>query len=297
MRGSPAAHSPSKSSSGDGRAHQKKTVALALGAGGARGLAHIAVLEALDEMAIRPKAIAGASIGALIGAAYAAGMSAKDIRRHVIALAHDRAEIWRGLMAARVAPLSLSGLLTAPFGNPVLIGAEKFVAAFMPKTVPDDFARLAIPLLIVATDLYARHATIFSDGPLKPALAAAMAIPGLVRPVEIGGRVHVDGGAVDPLPFAALAGRADIVVAVDCSGEPCASQQIPDPWEALFTTITVMGQTIVAEKLKHGAPDLVIRPRVGTFRLLDFFHASAILRAAEPIKGEVKEQLSALIAP
>ena len=66
-----------------------KTFALALGGGGARGLAHIPVIEALDELGVKPTAIAGTSIGALVGAAYAAGMHGKDIRRHVIALAHD----------------------------------------------------------------------------------------------------------------------------------------------------------------------------------------------------------------
>jgi len=279
----------------DASATGRKSVALALGAGGARGLAHIAVLEALDDIHVRPAAIAGSSIGALIGAAYAAGLSGKEIRRHVIALAHDRSEILRGLIAARVAPFSFSGLFAAPFGNPVLIDAGKFCAAFLPAAVPDDFAQLTIPLALIATDLYGRRATVFSAGPLKPAIAASMAIPGLLRPVEIGGRLHVDGGAVDPLPFAALAGRADIIVAVDCAGEPRDPRQVPDPWEALFTTITVMGQTIVAEKLKRGGPDLIIRPHVGAFRLLDFFHASAILRAAEPAKAELKQRLQALL--
>jgi len=116
----------------DASATGRKSIALALGAGGARGLAHIAVLEALDDIHVRPAAIAGSSIGALIGAAYAAGLSGKQIRRHVIALAHDRSEILRGLMAARVAPFSLSGLFAAPFGNPVLIDAGKFCAAFLP---------------------------------------------------------------------------------------------------------------------------------------------------------------------
>ena len=78
-----------------------KSFALALGGGGARGLAHIAVLEALDEMGRKPAAIAGTSIGSLIGAAYAAGMSGKEIRRFVVALAHDRTEVFRRLIATR----------------------------------------------------------------------------------------------------------------------------------------------------------------------------------------------------
>ena len=75
-----------------------KTFALALGGGGARGLAHIAVIEALDDMGVKPTAIAGTSIGALIGAGYAAGMTGKDIRHHVISFAHDRRETMRRLL-------------------------------------------------------------------------------------------------------------------------------------------------------------------------------------------------------
>ena len=78
-----------------------RTFALALGGGGARGLAHIAVIEALDEMGVKPVAIAGTSIGALIGAAYAAGMRGRDIHHHVIALAHNPGEMRRRLMKAR----------------------------------------------------------------------------------------------------------------------------------------------------------------------------------------------------
>ncbi|HVY56213.1 MAG TPA: patatin-like phospholipase family protein [Xanthobacteraceae bacterium] len=272
----------------------RKTLALALGAGGARGLAHIVVLEALDELGIRPAVIAGTSIGAVIGAAYAAGLSAKAIRRSVIDIAHNRGEVWRRLLAARAA--ALSAFLTAPFGNPMLIDAEKFGSFFLPDAVPDDFAKLAIPLLVVATELSGCREVVFSQGALRPAIAASMAIPGLVRPLEIDGHVLVDGGAVDPLPFRHLAGRADIVLAVDCSGGPTPPGQVPDPWEAVFATITVMGQVLIAEKLKHGAPDLIIRPNVGIFRMLDFFQASAILRAADPVKAEVKEKLADLLA-
>ena len=105
----------------------------------------------------------------------------------------------------------------------------------------------------------------------------------------------VDGAAVNPLPFDILRGLADVVVAVDCSGGPDETGDIPGAWDAMFSTLTIMGQAIVDEKLKAGAPELVIRPNIGIFRLLDFFQASAILRAAEPTKAEVKRMLGALI--
>jgi NTE family protein len=280
---------------GPGRAKPaaRKTLALALGGGGARGLAHVAVLEALDEMGLRPAAIAGSSIGAAIGAAYAAGMPGKAIRRHVIALAHGRGETIGRLLGARAA--TLSDLIAAPFGNPMLLDAEKLCAAFLPAAVPDDFAQLGIPLIVPATDLYGRCEVAFASGPLKLAIAASMAVPGLVRPVEHDGRVLVDGAAVNPLPFEHLRGRADIILAVDSTAGPTAPRGVPDPWESLFATLQVMSHTIVAEKLKHGAPDVLIRPDVGAFRMLDFFQASAILRAAEPLKAEVKERLELLM--
>ena len=272
----------------------KKTFALALGVGGARALAHVAVIEALDELGLKPVAISGSSFGALIGAAYAAGMSGKAIRRHVIALAHDRGGIFSRLMSSRAAPLSQ--WLAAPLGNPMLIDAAKFCAAFLPPDVPDDFAALALPLKIVASDLHGRGEVTFAAGPLKPAIAASMAIPGLIQPVEAEGRVLIDGAAVNPLPFDCLRGLADVVVAVDCAGGPDESGGgVPGPWSALFAALTVMSQTIVAEKLKTAPPELLIRPNVGIFHLFDFFQASAILRAAEPAKAEVKQRLPELL--
>jgi len=269
------------------------TLALALGGGGARGLAHIVVMEALDELGVRPVAIAGSSIGAALGAAYATGLSGKAIRRHVLALAHGRGETVARLFGARA--VTLSNMIAAPFGNPMLLDAQKLCAAFLPTAVPDDFAELKIPLIVPATDLYGRSEVVFSTGPLKPAVAASMAVPGLVRPVEHNGRVLVDGAAVDPLPFEHLRGRADVILAVDTTVGPLAPRGMPDPWENLFATLQVMSRTIVREKLKRGAPDILIRPELSTFRLLDFFHASAILRAAEPVKAQMKERLGELM--
>jgi NTE family protein len=271
-----------------------KSFALALGGGGARGLAHIAVLEALDDMGKKPAAIAGTSIGSLIGAAYASGMSGKEIRRFVVALAHDRAEVFRRLIATRAG--TFANLFNIGFGSATLVDAEKFCQQFLPEKVPDDFGALEIPLTVIATDLYRRQQAVFSSGALKPALAASIALPTVMRPVVVDDRVLIDGGATNPLPFDQLRGRADVVVAVDISGEPTDGRRdIPNPWECLFTTVLVMGNAITAEKVKHGAPDLMVRPKVGSFRTLDFLHASAILRASEPVKAELKEKLAALL--
>jgi NTE family protein len=271
----------------------RRTLALALGGGGARGLAHVIVIEALDEIGVRPVAVAGCSIGAAIGAAYAAGLSGKAIRRHVISLAHARADTIARLFAARA--ITLSSMIAAPFGNPMLLDAQKLCAAFLPEAVPDDFAQLEIPLIVPATDLYGRSEVAFAAGPLKLAIAASMAVPGLVRPVEHEGRVLVDGAAVDPLPFEHLRERADVILAVDTTVGPVAPRGLPDPWENLFATLQVMSHTIVLEKLRHGAPDILLRPELSAYRLLDFFQASAILRAAESLKAQVKERVAELL--
>lgn len=271
-----------------------KSLAIALGGGGARGIAHITVLEVLDELGVRPSAIAGTSAGAMIGAAYAAGLSGREIRRHVIALAHDRAEVFRRLMAARAG--SFASLFSGGFGSATQVDGQKFCEQFLPDTVPEDFSALQIPLLVVASDLYRRQQVVLSSGPLRCAIAASMALPTLVRPVAIDNHVLVDGGATNPLPFDPLRGRADVIVAVDVSGAPNDSRHdIPAPWEAIMATILVMGHAITTEKLKHGAPDLIIQPNVGLFRTLDFFQASAILRACESTKAEIRQQLTTLL--
>jgi NTE family protein len=271
-----------------------KSFALALGAGGARGLAHIAVFEALDELGLKPAAIAGSSIGALGGALYAAGMSGKAIRRHVIGLAHDRVDVWRRLMTARAG--TIGDLFGGNFSAAMQLDAEKVVAQFVPESVPDAFAALAIPLTVVASDLHGRCEIKFASGPLRRPLAASIALPTIMQPVVIEDRVLIDGGATNPLPFDVLRGTADIVVAVDASGPPALDRRnVPNAIEALYATVLVMGGAIINEKLKHEAPDVLVQPNVGTFRGLDFFQASAILRVAEPVKLELKAKLEALL--
>jgi NTE family protein len=271
-----------------------KKIALALGAGGARGLAHIAVLEALDEMGVKPVAITGSSAGALIGAAYAAGMTGKEIRRYVLSLAHDRGEVFSRMLSAR--RVGLVDLVASGIASSAAIDAEKFCQQFLPSVVPDEFDKLLIPLTVVASDLYRRTEVVLATGALKRAVGASIALPGVVQPVVIEDRVLVDGGATNPLPFDLLRHQDCITIAVDVAGEPNMDRRdLPSAWECVYATVLVMAHTIISEKLKHGAPDLLVRPKVGVFRTLDFLQASAILRASEPIKAEVKERLKNLL--
>jgi len=271
-----------------------KTFALALGSGGARGLAHIAVIEAFDEMGVRPAAIAGTSIGALIGAGYAAGMSGKEIRHHVLAVAHGRGELRRRFLKSRAG--KFADIFSGGFSQMAQIDAEKVCAEFLPDAVPSEFSSLRIPLTVMATDLHKRQELALASGPLRPALAASIAIPGIFRPVVVDGRVLIDGGTTNPLPYDQLAGLADVVVAVDVFGVPAAERaDMPSIWESLYLTVLVMGGAILAAKLSHAAPDLLIRPNVTIFRGMDFFQASAIIRSAEAMKSDVTQKLEALL--
>jgi NTE family protein len=269
-------------------------VALALGGGGARGLAHIVVIETLDELGLRPKAIAGTSIGAIVGAAYAAGMSGKEIGAYALALTRRRSDVMGRLLKARVG--RFADILSRGLTDPVLIDAELVLDLFWPEGVPDRFEDLALPFTAVATDFRARCEVALSSGPLAPAVAGSMAIPGLIRPVEAGGRVLIDGGAVNPLPYDLLFGTADIVIAIDVLGGPNErALRSPSPFAAMFGAAQIMQIAITREKLKARAPDLLLQPAVGTFGILDFFKLGQILRAAEPVKDELKRGLARVL--
>jgi NTE family protein len=267
-------------------------VAIALGSGGARGFAHIAVLEALDELGVAPAAIAGTSIGAMIGAAYAAGMSGRDIRAYALGAVRSRSEMMGKLLRARIG--RFSDLVLRGRGNPVLLDAEVCLDLFWPEAVPDFFEALAKPLLVVATDFYERRELVMTTGALAPAVAGSMAIPGLIQPVAYNGRYLIDGGAVNPLPYDLLFDRADVVVAVDVTfGGRRRESRRPAPFQSMFGAAQIMQGAITAEKLKMRSPDILVRPGVEQFGVLDFLRASQILRAAESTKDELKRRLSA----
>lgn len=275
------------------------TVALALGGGGARGLAHIPVLEVLDELGIRPVAIAGTSIGAVIGAAYAAGISGQALRRHVLDVFADQTAVAAKLIACRVGRFAD---LFGGLGNPVMVDGERVLERFWPAAMPTDFADLRMPFTAVATDLDARQAVGLTSGDLRSAVAASMAIPGLVKPVERDGAVLIDGAAADPVPVAAVAGKADIVIAVDLVSAPptrhvSPERAVPTAYQALFAGFMVMQYRLVEERLARTAPDIHLKPSVGAFTVLDFLRAIAILKMGDNLKADLRAALTARANP
>lgn len=264
---------------------------LVLGSGGARGLSHIPVLEALDELGLKPALIAGSSMGAIVGAAYAAGLSGRDLRAHVEASFRDRARVIARLLEARIG--KIADLWRGGLGNPVLIDGERLLDLFWPQAVPDRFEELGIPFLSVATDYHLHDEVVLGSGPLTPAVAASLAIPGLVRPVTIGGRVLIDGGAINPLPYDRLLGPGRLVLAVDTSAPATVSDsRVPEPLEAMVGVSQILTRALVQRMIERQPPDILIRAGGEGFGGLDFFRWQAILEAAEPAKDEVKRRLS-----
>jgi len=272
------------------------TIGLALGGGGARGLAHILMLEVFDELGIKPKIIAGASIGAIFGAAYAAGLSARDIRAHTVDILTNRLELVRNVFAARA---SGTGPLWTKFlaRNAFLVPAA-LLDIILPSQVGGTFEELSVPLRVVASDFYAIEPKVFSSGPLRPAVAASMALPVIFEPVLIGGRSFVDGGLTNPLPFDLLADAADLVVAIDVSGTtvPSPSRPRPTAIEALFASSFLFERSIVREKLKAHQPDIYVDAGTGHYQVLDFLKVGEILAAAEPAKALFKAKLERVLS-
>ena len=273
---------------------EERRIGLALGGGGARGLAHIPVLEGLDELGLRPCHIAGTSIGALIGAAYASGLSGREIRAHTLDALGDRARVFAKLMALR--PRRLKEWFARGALRPVQFDAERVLGPFLPQRLAPDFAGLTVALSIIATDFYGWREYEITSGPLRTAIAASIALPAIFKPVLFEGHVLVDGGMVNPLPADKLA-DADIVVAVDVVGgpEPRREREFPSPIDAVFGATQILMQSIISEKLRSDRPDVLIRPNINQFRVLDFLKARAILKAAEPTKEELKRRLEPLL--
>jgi NTE family protein len=270
-------------------------IGLVLGSGGARGLAHIVAFETFDRLGIKPVEIAGTSIGAILGAAYAAGFSGKALRAQALRDFRDRADVMSRLFKARVG--RISDFWKQGFANPVLIDAAATLESFLPAPLPARFEDLDIPLSVIAADLHRMERVVFSEGLLVPAVAASMAIPGLVRPVVHEGRVMVDGGAVDPLPIRAIRGPVDLIIAIDISRAAAREETaaIPGMVEVVTRAFDLMQSSLI--DVQHHVPPAPlyrIKARVENFGALDFFAAKKILTAAEPIAAEIETILQAV---
>lgn len=271
-------------------------IGLALGGGGARGIAHVLVLEVLDEMGIRPSVIAGTSIGALIGSAYASGMSAAHIRAHLVETLGDRFYLIRQIFGARSQPIQK--LLNVLPMRSALLDPEALLDLVLPSGMPANIENLDIPFRAVATDMQLHEAHVFNQGPLKPRVAGSIAIPVLFAPVSIDRKVFADGGLVNPLPLDVIANEADILIGIDVTGErddnPITEQ--PSVTTMLVHSLAIFQKTIIQHHLKAAPPDVYLDLNVGHFGALQFNRVNEILEAAEPAKDTFRRQLERVLS-
>jgi len=268
------------------------SIGLALGSGGASGLAHIPMLEVFDELGIKPSVIAGSSIGSIIGALYASGLSGKEIRDIVSEFSGSDMEVFRTLIRGD-SGLELMDLLKFDLDAGGLVDSQGFLNFLKQKIDHSTFEELPIRLKVVAADYRKRTQVVFETGELIPAVRSSMAVPGLFAPVAFEDRLLVDGGTVNPLPYDLLEGECDIMVAIDVSGgESIDETKKPDFTDALFNTFEIMQQAITYQKMKYLKPDIYIRPDIKDIRLLHFHRSQEIFEQAGPAAEELKTELA-----
>ncbi|MCK7610709.1 patatin-like phospholipase family protein [Roseibium sediminicola] len=267
-------------------------IGLALGGGGARGLAHIPVLEAFDDLGLKPARIAGTSIGAIMGAVYGNGRSGEEIREIARDLFADRNGVFSRLWQLR--PKRFADMFRS---TPVQFDPQRVLEVFIGDYLPKRFEDLQIPLRMHATDFYGCEEVTFDSGPILPALAASIAMPAVFKPVLHNGRYLIDGGVVNPLPFDGLRADCDIVVAVDVVGAPVPRDDKDDisMLDSLFGSSQILMQTITKQKLKMDQADILVRPPHDPIRVLDFMKAERILNNAESLRAVTREHLTQLV--
>ena len=280
---------------------ERRTLGLALGGGGARGLAHVGVLKALDRAGLRPDFIAGTSMGGLIGGAYAAGFSGRAIEREVLVLASASRLVQ---FADRIPSLR------------AVFSGRRF-ETYLTRTIGAEltFADLRRPLAVSTVDLNTGREVVFRSGAVVPALRATMSIPGVFAAVERGGRRLVDGGILNNVPADhARALGADVVLAVDVlpcftrpdATSPLAAPQAANPmelplappgvrdiWEAAFVAVAALTSC----NLERAKPDLVVRPDLPTTitLLTGYTRAEETIEAgAQAMRDALPELLAAL---
>lgn len=266
---------------------------LALGGGGARGLSHITVLDVIEELGLPIACVSGTSIGSIIGWGVASGLSASAMRAFVMETSETKE------VAARAWKMRPKGWNELSKWFELQLEPAAVLDAFMPDGLAETFDQLAIPLAIIATDYYGWHARVISTGPLAPAVAASIAIPFVFKPVVLDGRVHVDGGVVNPLPTDAL-GACDIVVAVDVVGGPKPEgengggslAEPPSQMDSIFGAMQIGMQTITRTQLELRQPDVLIIPPIAEFQVLDFLKAKEILAASDEQRDIIRRDVS-----
>ncbi|WP_420640852.1 patatin-like phospholipase family protein [Candidatus Leptofilum sp.] len=267
-------------------------IGYALGGGGARGAAHIGVLMELERLGIRPNLITGTSIGGLVGALYASGLTCDDL-----------ADCLREINIASM--YSFSG--TAP----ALTGVNKIEQLLASYIGRPKFSELGVPLAVVTTDLVSRKEVILDEGDVITAVLATIAIPILFPPVERDGMVLSDGGILNNTPFdIARARGANYVIAVDLSntapfgtpdkpaptptgvlGRALALTQRRKTWQIMSVVADIITAQTLQKHLAVSRPEILLQPNMGSIGLFDFHRLDEGIKAGQTAVREIEEQL------
>jgi len=289
-------------------------IGLVLSGGGARGLAHVGVLKALERAHVRIDAIAGTSMGAIVGGLYASGMSADQLETEL------RRIDWDALFAPRVARPYLSqrrkeedyeiatglefgvhdGQLSAPQGALSSRGLELLLRRLtLPVRHVDDFDRLPIPFRAVATDMETGKPVILSHGDLAVALRSSMSVPGVFAPTDVDGRILGDGGLVDNLPVdVARAMGVDVVIAVNIGTPLSGRESLSSVLGLTEQMIAILTEQNVEHSIATLKPaDLLLHPDLGTLTSGDFSRVEELIRIGNDYAEAQAPRLAAYAAP
>ena len=268
-------------------------VGLALGGGGAKGLAHIPMLQTLDRAGIQPVAIAGTSIGAIMGTLYAAGISGDDISEGIAELVATPKSLQELFEAKQM--FAWLEYFDLDIGRGSLFQIDKFLDQLEEVIGVETFEALPTPLKVVATDFWAREEVVLDSGPIIPAVAASFALPGVFKPVVRGEQVLIDGGSVNPVPYDLLQDECDFIIAIDVMGQRKPGEDLlPSYAESLFNTFQIAEKSIIREKFRRQPPDVYIEVEVEDVAVLDFHKVDEILEQAEPSRQALEKAVRAL---
>ncbi len=290
-------------------------IGLVLSGGGARGAAHIGVIQALEQMHVPIDAVAGTSMGAVVGGLYAAGLSGDEIAGVFRALdwqdllrdrtprkdlVYRRKQDDRSFLATGGLGIRADDGVVLPLG---LIQGQKITQVLRNATMRvadvQDFDMLPTPFRGLATDLETGDPVILRSGDLATVLRASMSAPGVLAPVEIDGRMLVDGGLVDNLPVD-LARRmgVDVVIAVDVSFPLARRSGLESPLDVTNQMVAIMvrrGTAASLATLKAG--DVLVEPELGRMTSIDFAKMSQVVTTGEAAATRQRSKLEALALP
>lgn len=250
-----------------------KKIGLALGSGGARGLAHVGILQVLEENGLRPDMIAGCSAGAVFGSIYAAGTDLYLLERFM------------GTLAAK----DLLDVTMPQKGG--LLNGDKVKELVRIFTHNLSFGETKIPFYCTGTDLMEGTLKVFDHGPLCDAVRASLAVPGVFTPVELEGHWYADGGVLEELPVSCLRERgADIILTADLGIKKNNFEtEHPTAVSVLKRAFAIMQAQMTERQADKG--DIVIRPDASLMGLLLPTNGTQAVQAGRKVMEEALPEL------